>query len=325
MSEGLIAKRKWWEWIETKKDRIFLTERAKKRYGEWFPAEGKVVKSGKEVLFPSGEEMYRYLWAGEEWKIEEREVSGEFSFLFLLPCEARAIIEVTDKVFLHLPVDKNYWLRRKALSLGILACLQPEPTCFCSLVGGGPFWRDEEALFLVPRKEDIYIQGEGELLAFSEEGGEKIKEEMQALQQEVENELPSPLPSYFPQELYHHFEDEEWNELSWRCLNCGACTFLCPTCYCFDIQVKMWGDEGYRFRCYDSCMYSEYTMMAGGHNPRPTTKEKFRNRFLHKLEFFYERYGRSLCTGCGRCIAACPNGISIARVIEELKEADPDA
>ena len=136
----------------------------------------------KEILLPPGEEVYRYFWTGEKWRIKEREISASPAFLFSLPCEARAIIEVTDKIFLNNPIDKNYWLRRKSLSLGIMACLQPEPTCFCSSVGGGPFWRDEGALFLVPREDDIYIQGEGELFSFSEGVEEKIKEEIQALQ-----------------------------------------------------------------------------------------------------------------------------------------------
>ncbi|MCX5780977.1 MAG: 4Fe-4S dicluster domain-containing protein, partial [Firmicutes bacterium] len=100
------------------------------------------------------------------------------------------------------------------------------------------------------------------------------------------------------------------------------CTYSCPTCYCFDIQVKNWGEEGYRFRCYDSCMYKEYSLMAGGHNPREASVERFRNRFLHKLQFFNERYGTPLCTGCGRCIVVCPAGISIVSIINEIKEAE---
>jgi ferredoxin len=120
------------------------------------------------------------------------------------------------------------------------------------------------------------------------------------------------------------FEHPIWEDLSSNCQNCGICTYVCPSCHCFDIQVKSWGEEGYRFRCWDSCMYGEYTAEAGGGNPRPTTKERFRNRFLHKLEFFSERYGYPLCTGCGRCIVACPTGINIVNIINEVKEASVD-
>lgn len=319
MSKGLVTKEKWWKWLEDKKDRLFLSERAQKRYGSWFPPEVKVVKNGKEILLPSGEEMYRYFWAGEEWKVEEGEVNTAPLFFFSLPCEARAIIEITDKVFLHEPIDKNYWQRRKSLSLGILACLQPEPTCFCSLVGGGPFWKNEEALFLVPRKGDIYVEGEGELLSYSEEGGEKVKQEIQTLQKEVESGLPSPLPSYFSQELYQHFEDEEWNDISWHCMNCGACTFLCPTCYCFDLSIE--GRlKGFQLRSWDSCMFPKFTLHASFHNPRPTGKERVRQRVMHKFSYFPEREGNFACVGCGVCVEKCPVNWDIREAIERMVE-----
>jgi len=319
MNEGLIAKEKWWEWMEDKKGRVFLTERAKSRYGKWFPPEVKIVKSGKEILLPPGEEVYRYFWTGEKWRIKEREISASPAFLFSLPCEARAIIEVTDKIFLNNPIDKNYWLRRKSLSLGIMACLQPEPTCFCSSVGGGPFWRDEGALFLVPREDDIYIQGEGELFSFSEGVEEKIKEEIQALQKKAESVLPSLLPSYFPQELYRYFEDEEWNELSWHCINCGACTFLCPTCYCFDLNVE--GKlKGFQLRSWDSCMFPKFTLHASFHNPRPTGKERVRQRVMHKFSYFPEREGNFACVGCGVCVEKCPVNWDIREAIERMVE-----
>ena len=118
------------------------------------------------------------------------------------------------------------------------------------------------------------------------------------------------------------FDDPIWERMSQPCVNCGACTYICPSCHCFDIQVKMWGDQGYRFRCWDSCMYAEYTAEAGGGNPRPTGVERFRNRFLHKLQFFNERYGYALCTGCGRCTIVCPTGVRITDIIKEIKEVD---
>ena len=80
--------------------------------------------------------------------------------------------------------------------------------------------------------------------------------------------------------------------------------------------------EGVRFRCWDSCMFSEYTAMAGWHNPRPTKKERVRNRFMHKLCFFEERYGKTLCVGCGRCVECCPVALDITRLIDDIGASD---
>ncbi|MDR1358141.1 MAG: 4Fe-4S dicluster domain-containing protein, partial [Coriobacteriales bacterium] len=116
------------------------------------------------------------------------------------------------------------------------------------------------------------------------------------------------------------FDSPYWNDLSLKCLNCGTCTFVCPTCYCFDMSQNNRGNEGYRFRSWDSCMFTDYTLMAGNHNPRPTKMKRLRNRFMHKLSFFDSRYGSSLCSGCGRCIEMCPVGIDITRIIEDSEK-----
>jgi ferredoxin len=118
------------------------------------------------------------------------------------------------------------------------------------------------------------------------------------------------------------FEHPLWDELHLPCLGCGTCTFACPTCYCFEMGPELRGTMGTEMRYWDSCMFSEYTRMAGGHNPRPTLKERLRNRYLHKLSFFAERYGQGLCVGCGRCIEKCPVGLDISKVIEMIGEAE---
>jgi ferredoxin len=118
------------------------------------------------------------------------------------------------------------------------------------------------------------------------------------------------------------FDHPMWDGLSRPCLSCGTCTFLCPTCYCFEMGPELRGENGTEMRYWDSCMFSEYTRMAGGHNPRPSTKERLRNRYLHKLLYFAERYGENLCVGCGRCIEKCPVSLDISKVIEMIGEAE---
>ena len=132
--------------------------------------------------------------------------------------------------------------------------------------------------------------------------------------------LKTAMSPELSEQLTAHFEDPIWDENCHACLGCGTCTYLCPTCYCFDINHEDHGGEGTQFRCWDSCMFSDYTRMAGGHNPRPSKKERLRNRYLHKLSYFKERYGQILCVGCGRCVGSCPGHLDITSFIDKAAE-----
>jgi ferredoxin len=114
------------------------------------------------------------------------------------------------------------------------------------------------------------------------------------------------------------FNDEVWEEMSAKCVNCGACAFVCSTCHCFDVQDEGKGGKGKRIRIWDSCMFPIFTKEASGHNPRHLSKERFRQRVMHKYSYFVDNYGESLCTGCGRCIVACPAGVDIREVIKNV-------
>ena len=117
-----------------------------------------------------------------------------------------------------------------------------------------------------------------------------------------------------------YFKDPAWAELSRSCLGCGTCTFVCPTCQCYDVQDFDDGQQVRRFRCWDSCMFSDFTMMAHGTN-RPTQKERFRQRFMHKLSYFPNNNdGIFGCVGCGRCLQKCPIHMHIVKVAKALKE-----
>ena len=122
----------------------------------------------------------------------------------------------------------------------------------------------------------------------------------------------------FKADMKETFGDEKWQKLSQGCLGCGACTFVCPTCQCFDIRDFKAKDGVIRFRCWDSCMYSDFTQMAGG-NPRTTQTQRFRQRFMHKLVYYPKRYGGTYsCVGCGRCVEKCPQHLNIVKVIKEF-------
>ncbi|MDD2586089.1 MAG: 4Fe-4S dicluster domain-containing protein [Syntrophomonadaceae bacterium] len=280
----------------------------------------------KNVVFPQTERMYNIKQEGQDVKIDETYEDSKSRVIFgARACDVKGITCMDDVFLTRGYEDSFYKARRQATTIIANACYAPGIACFCSAMG---------VKYVDPEGADIIIRdiGDGYVWETITEKGEMLTARIADLLEEREVTLPEPKP--FQQDVNYDgvaeklkgmFEHPLWDKLSQTCQNCGICTYVCPSCYCFDIQVKMYGNEGYRFRCWDSCMYEEYTREAGGGNPRPASKERFRNRFLHKLEFFKERYGHPLCTGCGRCTVVCPAGISIVKIIDAVKEADTDA
>jgi sulfhydrogenase subunit beta (sulfur reductase) len=286
-----------------------------------------VVQSPKKVVLPQTERMYDFQLDGNDVKVDKvYEDSGKRIIFGARACDVKAI-DCLDKVFLTRGFEDEYYKVRRANTVIIAhACYQPGPNCFCQAMGVN--CTDSESADVILRDTTDGNYTWEAKTALGEEITAIIAEILTEGQPEVEKLQPFTLKVDYEgtaEILKNMFNHPVWESLSEPCMNCGICTYLCPTCYCFDIQVKSWGDDGYRFRCWDSCMYSEYTQMAGGHNPRAATTERFRNRFLHKLQFFNERYGPSLCTGCGRCIIACPAGINITRIIAAIKEVNAGA
>lgn len=114
------------------------------------------------------------------------------------------------------------------------------------------------------------------------------------------------------------FNNKVWDKVSETCLGCGTCTYICPTCHCFGFKDTATKGEASRYRYWDSCMYPKFTLHASGHNPRPTRKERFRQRVMHKYVYIRRNFGLTACTGCGRCIRSCPAGISIRSVVKSV-------
>ena len=119
--------------------------------------------------------------------------------------------------------------------------------------------------------------------------------------------------------LMEKFDSPIWEELYKPCLACGTCTFVCPTCQCYDIKDYNTGNGVQRYRCWDSCMYSDFTMMAHGNN-RTSQMQRFRQRFMHKLVYFpANNDGMYSCVGCGRCVEKCPSALNIVKVIKAFQ------
>ncbi|MDO4540450.1 MAG: 4Fe-4S dicluster domain-containing protein, partial [Syntrophomonadaceae bacterium] len=234
----------------------------------------------KSVLIPPSEKMYIIHQDKEELKVEPVYENTAPTIIFgARSCDVEAI-RCLDEVFLTRGFEDAYYkVRRENCTIVANACYEPGPHCFCKDMGVEPV-AGSIADGVIKDVGDVWLWEErtdkgaalGAVLSSILEDSSHAEPQLKAFTNKADFAgLPELLPPMF--------EHPIWDELAEPCGNCGICTYLCPSCYCFDIQVKMWGNDGYRFRCYDSCMYGEYSLMAGGHNPRPTGKERFRNRY----------------------------------------------
>ena len=291
----------------------------------------KTVKSPKNMFFPQTENMMQFKTDGKNLEVvdirEDYKTSRPFVLFGVKACDYKAI-EVLDKVFLADPVDTYYQNRREATTIVTLACSRPEESCFCGVFGidatapGGDVttWLDENYLYWQANTE------KGEALTalvkdLFEQGGEKEVATQQETTKAVLEKLPYAnldLSRFQPENLNELFEAKEWEEMSEACLGCGTCTFVCPTCQCFDIRDIKTNEGVLRYRCWDSCMYSDFTLMAHG-NSRNTQMQRFRQRFMHKLVYYpSQNDGLYSCVGCGRCVNKCPQKLNIVKVIKTL-------
>ena len=244
-------------------------------------------------------------------------------------CDVRSF-DILDRVFLSEPADSYYAQRRAAACIISLACGRPEETCFCTAFGIDPAdpggdvtcWQADGFLYWQPNTEKGSALTNA--LPILENSDETPVEEMKGVIRSIAGNLPFGklnLSAFGSDKTQTLFKRPEWQTLSESCLGCGTCTFVCPTCQCYDIQDFNGGKTVRRFRCWDSCMYSDFTQMSAG-QPRPTQMERFRQRFLHKLVYFPDNnQGIFGCVGCGRCLRKCPVHMNIVKVVKTIGEA----
>ena len=238
-------------------------------------------------------------------------------------CDAKSF-EILDRVFLVDPRDEFYASRRAHGIVVTLACGEPEESCFCTNFGVNPANPGGDVTAWIVG-EELYLQANSEkgekLIAELDEADAKAAEDEQARICEIVEKLPLNglnLEGFDGEHLMEKFNDPKWEGLSRACLGCGTCTFVCPTCQCYDIRDFDNGKSVTRYRCWDSCMYSDFTLMAA-ENSRHTQLQRYRQRFMHKLVYFpANNEGVYSCVGCGRCVEKCPQGLNIVRVIKAL-------
>ncbi len=278
----------------------------------------------KEVFFPATEALLHIHINGQELQLTETLPEGEVVIFGVRPCDARGM-KILDEMFLMEPSDPYYAKRRENTTLIGLACREMGETCFCTSVGGFP---DD------PQDMDIMLtETDGGYLAqiVTEKGNQLLSDRLKPVTGEVvvppiiDRRDLSKIPSPQTISWSARFTDAYWERLAERCLSCRICGYVCPTCRCFIVRDEaLTGGDGKseyeRIRCWDTCTSPSYRRIAGGHNPRASTSQRLRNRFMCKFHYYAEQYGPMACTGCGRCIEMCPVNIDIGEVLADMAE-----
>ena len=297
----------------------------------------KTVKSPKDAFFPQSENLYTVQRDGKKLSIQPEALKEQNFVVFgMKACDIQGV-KVLDNVFLSDPVDSFYAARREHGTIVAMACHEPEESCFCKVFGidcadpaaAVATWMVDGELdwkALTDKGEALTKAVESLLTEADGTDAEKLETEKTAIRAIVEK-LPYSdlsLEGWNGDALTEKFNSPVWEELYKPCLACGTCTFVCPTCQCYDIKDYDTGHGVKRYRCWDSCMYSDFTMMAHGNN-RTSQLQRFRQRFMHKLVYYpANNNGMYSCVGCGRCVEKCPASLNIVKVIKAFEKQGGD-
>jgi len=294
--------------------------------------DGDATAPPKAAIFPACQELFRY----EQTKDPE---NPEHTTMQLLPdpkavptvvfgarpCGVRGFL-IFDRVYLGQKFpDPYYAAAREATVFVTMACKTVENTCFCHWVGGGPSDPAGSDVLCTPVDggylvEAVSDKGAPLLTNPLLEDGEAKVAEADAVKAAARAALgDAPDIANAPEALLAVFDDADfWRDMSEKCISCGACTYLCPTCYCFTITDEPSGLSGRRLRSWDACMHFQFTMEASGHNPRPTKAHRLKNRVGHKFSYYPSLHeGLVACCGCGRCIKSCPVSVDIREIVQQ--------
>ena len=299
----------------------------------------KTVRSAKDFFFPKTEHMVSYEMKGKEITVNDpRKEIEDFVIFGVRACDAVGFT-VIDNVYLNMnPVDSYYKNRRDHGTVITLACNEPAKTCFCSTYGidaslnadkngskgDVSAWLSGDKYFFEANTE----KGK----AFIEKSKSVLKDEdakpVDSLKKEISDKIEKlpfahlDLSKFQGKDMLKIFNSKIWEKVSEPCVGCGTCTYVCPTCMCFDVRDFKTNNGIRQIRCWDSCMFNDFTQMAA-ENPRHTQKERSRQRFMHKLMYYPMAHeGLFSCVGCGRCLESCPVNMNVVKVIKAVQEVD---
>jgi NAD-dependent dihydropyrimidine dehydrogenase PreA subunit len=270
--------------------------------------------------------MFRYEKAGKQHQVTStEEVERKRVILGARPCDIQAVLLI-DQVFSGKEYTDVYYVnKRKATTIIGMGCDHPLSTCFCSSMKGGPFSREGSDLFLIDLGEAYLVElltGKGTAFQnnkFLKEANTKEINSAKEIEEKASKKTDDSLSVVgIEKRLDQMVENPFWERVQEKCIGCRVCTYLCPTCHCFDIADEVLTNKGQRVRNWDSCLSSLYSQETSGHNPRPTNRERTRQRIMHKFNYFPKNFDRIACVGCGRCILYCPVNFDIRQAIREI-------
>jgi sulfhydrogenase subunit beta (sulfur reductase) len=277
--------------------------------------------SVKNIVFPKVENLFYYSNSKTESTITDIDLNNipEVVLWGAHPCD-NAAFDTLRSIFCWDTKDEFFAKRLEKLAVIGLSCHLSDEYCFCTSVGIAPDSVKGSDILLYPLKSGDY---HADILT---EKGKAIVKSAEALFEPLNDEKPviTEVKQKFSHEqvtsrLAGAFEHPFWIENSLRCIGCGACAYVCPTCACFDIQDETKGREGKRYRSWDSCGFGLFTLHTSGHNPRHVQSQRWRQRIMHKFSYMPERNESLGCVGCGRCSSGCPVDMNIAEQLEALQ------
>jgi len=283
----------------------------------------------KSLLFCQTETLFKFT-PGMKGKIQSPDIDNGKKVVFgIRPCDAKSFA-IIDPIFKEDFKDPFYTPKRDNYLLVGLSCNNPYPNCFCTSFKDSPASSKYVDVLLTDIGDKYFVE------VNSEKGKQVVKSKLfksaaksdETKKKEVEKKAIDSIKRVqkvdkIAEKLDKIFENPFWKEVADKCLRCGICTYLCPTCHCFDIQDESTMTEGGRIRVWDTCMIPEYTLQASGYNPRPTRMNRIRNRVYHKYNYYPKNLDVIACVGCGRCIESCPVNIDIIDVVTRAGEVNP--
>ena len=280
----------------------------------------------KKYFFKPVDTMFNFC-AEKGYEVPVEEQDKKYIIFGVHPCDIHGL-KILDMVFSGRYVDSYYFARRRrALIIG-LDCT-PDELCFCRSTGTDfvdsgfdLFLSDIDDSYLVrvgtSIGDDMVTAADSLFREVEKEDREKYKAKSIQRRESFQTEIQL---QDFPEIMDLEYESQVWQEVGEECLSCGTCSMVCPTCYCYAVfdELNLDASSGQRKRRWDSCLFKDYALVAGGHNFRAERSSRVKNRFFHKQRGFVTQYGRPSCVGCGRCKAYCPAGIDIVEIVNKLR------
>ena len=268
----------------------------------------------KEFFLPRCEKVLSFKREAQKLEIEEPALETQKRVIVgSKPCDS-ASLPVLDKIFGHDPVDSFWFNKRELTTVITVACTQYDEYCFCTSVDVTPDSKIGSDVVLTEG-----VAGKFSVESVTEKGTELLNELSDVFGAGDGDEEPLQISSIekkvdsakVKEQLDINFEDDLWEEFSRQCIGCGTCTFLCPTCHCFDIVDEGKLNCGARLKNWDACQMETFTIHTSGHNPRPSQDKRWRQRIMHKFRYYVDKFDSILCVGCGRCSRHCPVDMNI--------------